>query len=111
MESDNYTVLLYRDEQGKEPFSDWLATLDRRSRARILARLDRIELGNWGDWKLLSPGLGEFRFHFSGGLRVYFGIEGQSIVLLLSGGNKSSQKKDIKKARFLWEKYLTHTKN
>ncbi len=83
-------------------FEKWLKSLkDRSVRNRVLARLARIENGNFGDHKQLSPDLYELRFFFHGGLRIYYSICDGKIVLLLYGGNKSSQKNDIEKAALL----------
>jgi len=78
-----------------------VALKDRSVRNRVLARLARIENGNFGDYKQLSASLYELRFFFHGGLRIYYSICDGEIVLLLCGGDKSSQKKDIKRAEQL----------
>lgn len=72
---------------------------ERRIRKRIL----RIEDGNLGDYKSLGDGVFELRFFFGAGYRVYFGIIGETVVLLLCGGDKSTQNKDIKKAKEIWK--------
>ncbi len=83
-------------------FDKWLKSLKNRSVLnRVLARLARIENGNFGDNKHISADLHELRFFFHGGLRIYYGIRDNKIVLLLCGGNKNSQKKDIKAAEKL----------
>jgi len=83
-------------------FDKWLVALkDRSVRNRVLARLARIENGNFGDYKQLSASLYELRFFFHGGLRIFYSICDGEIVLLLCGGDKSSQKKDIKRAEQL----------
>jgi len=83
-------------------FDKWLKGLkDRAVHNRVLARLARIENGNFGDNKQLSADLHELRFFFHGGLRIYYGIRDSKVVLLLCGGDKSSQKKDIKTAEKL----------
>jgi len=89
-------------------FDKWLKSLkDRSVRNRVLARLARIENGHFGDYKQLSSDLYELRFFFHGGLRIYYGICDGKVILLLYGGNKSSQKNDIEKAALLlieWRK-------
>ncbi len=65
---------------------------------RVLARLNRVENGNFGDFKQISPSLFELRFFFGAGLRIYYTIQDSNVVFLLAGGDKSSQEKDIKKA-------------
>jgi putative addiction module killer protein len=74
--------------------------------ARIRARIDRIEAGNFGNYKALGTGLFEFKFDYGPGYRVYFAIDGNEIILLLSGGDKGSQRRDIEKAREYWINYL-----
>lgn len=81
-------------------FDKWLKGLkDRTTRNKVLARIDRIQNGNFGDFKSLGDNLFELRFFFGGGLRIYYTIRNNQIVLLLHGGDKSSQSKDIEKAR------------
>jgi len=96
---------IYRDEQGKEPFTQWIESLDRNSRYRIISRLDRVQLGNLGDCRSVGEGVMELRFHFGAGYRVYFGEVDKRIILLLAGGAKVSQRKDIKKAHKYWREY------
>ncbi len=103
------TVIIYRDARGKEPFNDWLKSLrDPRTRRRILQRLWRLESGNFGDCKPVGGGVSELRFFFGPGYRVYFGEDGDTIVVLLCGGDKSSQRRDIRKAQAFWKEYLSH---
>jgi len=73
--------------------------------------LDRIQIGNLGDYKSLGAGLFELRFHFGPGYRVYFGMDGESLILLLFGGNKANQLKDINKAFSYWRVYLEEKGN
>ncbi len=81
-------------------FDKWLKGLkDRTTRNKVLARIDRIQNGNFGDFKLLGNNLFELRFFFGGGLRIYYTIRNYQVVLLLHGGSKSSQRRDIEKAR------------
>ena len=65
-----------------------------------------MELGNFGDSKSIGDGVAELRIHFGSGYRVYYAKEGTSIYLLLCGGDKSSQSRDIKQAKALWAKHL-----
>ena len=83
-------------------FDKWFSRLkDRSTRIKILARLNRIENGNFGDFKSLGNDLFELRFFFGAGLRIYYTIQGDKLVILLAGGNKSTQVKDIEKATML----------
>jgi putative addiction module killer protein len=98
---------IYDTAEGKRPYSEWLHKLrDVTTVARIRARIDRIEDGNLGQYKALGTGLFELKFDFGAGYRVYFAIDGDEIILLLSGGDKGSQRKDIEKARDYWTDYL-----
>jgi putative addiction module killer protein len=98
---------IYITSDGKQPYSEWLRNLrDSMTVARIRTRIDRIEEGNLGQYKSLGTGLFEFKFSFGPGYRVYFAVDGDRIVLLLSGGDKGSQRKDIEKAREYWTDYL-----
>lgn len=99
---------IYETVDGKRPFVEWLESLkDKSVRYRIKERLDRVSLGNLGDHKSVKDGISELRFTFGAGCRVYYAEEGNKIILLLCGGDKSSQKKDIKKAAAYWKDYLS----
>jgi putative addiction module killer protein len=96
----------YRTPAGTEPFTTWITGLaDRQARERILARLDRLEAGNFGDTRYLRGGVSELRVDWGPGYRVYFGRDGQAVILLLCGGDKRRQDADIEKAVELWQKY------
>ena len=100
------TVLRYCDENGSEPFTQWIVNVrDATTRRRILRRVDRMESGNYGDFKSLRDGVIELRLDFGSGYRVYFAEDGADVVLLLIGGDKSTQKKDIEKAKEHWKEY------
>lgn len=102
-------VIFYQDAAGKEPFNDWLRSLrDPRTRRRILSRLLRVASGNYGDYKSLKDGVFELRLVFSSGYRVYFGEDGDTIVVILCGGDKGSQAQDIARAKAYWKEYLSH---
>jgi putative addiction module killer protein len=88
------------------PFRDWLAELDKATRARVQARVLRFETGNLGDHKSVGSGVWEARMDFGAGYRVYFGKSGGQLILLLVGGDKSSQVGDIKQARKFWREHL-----
>lgn len=100
-------ILQYQTPQGEVPFREWLLSLrDVVARARVRARLDRLLLGSLGDCKAIGSRVFELRFHFGPGYRVYFGWEGPSTVVLLWGGEKGRQEKDIARAHRYWEDYL-----
>lgn len=82
-----------------EEFDAWLACLkDKIGRARIISRIRSAELGNFGDCEPVGHGVSEMRVHFGPGYRVYYTRRGEAIYFLLLGGDKSSQKRDIKRA-------------
>jgi putative addiction module killer protein len=100
------SLKVYQDSNGKEPFIEWLESIkDRKTRSRIITRLDRLEVGNPGDYRHVEEGVFELRLHFGPGYRIYYGEDGPVIVILLMGGDKSSQSKDIKEALSFWKKY------
>jgi putative addiction module killer protein len=100
------TVREFLDDGGRSPFREWLLELDQAVRARIQARILRFELGNLGDHKQVGGGVWEARLDFGPGYRVYFGRSGRELVLLLLGGDTSSQRKDISCAKQYWATYL-----
>ncbi len=102
-------VIVYADSGGKEPFTLWLKALrDPKTRRRILQRIARLQSGNYGDFKSLKDSVFELRLSFGSGYRVYFGEDGDTVVVLLSGGDKSTQSKDIETAKRYWKEYLSH---
>jgi len=83
-------------------FSDWLRELsDSRARVRVQVRIDRMAEGNLGDVKSVGDGLSEVRIDYGPGYRVYFTYHGRHLVILLCGGDKSSQRRDIKQASLI----------
>ena len=99
-------LLRYRRVDGKEPFTEWLDGLrDKAASARIRIRLRRIEAGNLRDCEPVGEGVSELRIHVGAGYRVYFGRYGQKVILLLCGGDKSSQSSDIRTAKALWAEW------
>ena len=96
----------YVTADGRCPFGEWLNGLsDLTARARIRVRLDRVSLGNFGDCRSLGGALHELRIDYGQGYRVYFGQTGDRIVLLLTGGVKGTQQRDIEQARTFWADY------
>ena len=97
-------IQVYEQANGKSPFTEWVQSLrDKKTRAVILQRIDRVRLGNFGDCRNLGSGVYELKISWGPGFRIYYGLDGPRIVLLLCGGDKSSQKRDILKARELWK--------
>lgn len=88
-------------------FNEWLSGLrDMQARARIAVRIERIAMGNLGDARSVGGGVGEFRFDFGPGYRVYFVRRGDVLVILLCGGDKDSQVRDIKRAKELAQEII-----
>ena len=104
-------VLVYADADHKEPFTDWFNGLrDVMGRKRILARVARLEQGNYGDCEPVGEGVSELRLFFGPGYRVYFGEDANGVVVLLCGGDKTTQNQDIKQAKAYWKEYLENEK-
>lgn len=98
------TINEYTDEQGKSPYARCLSRLrDARAKAKIIMQVDKMELGLFGDVEPIGEGLSELRIHYGPGYRVYYGKDGQHVYLLLCGGDKSTQSKDIKQAKAYWQ--------
>ena len=95
----------YIDLQGRSPYRNWLAKLDAGTIARIIASVLRIEGGNFSAAKGVGSGVFELRMDFGPGYRVYFGKDGETLVILLGGGTKKKQQSDIESAHALWAEY------
>lgn len=100
-------IVVYHTAKGKEPYTEWLNKLDEEAKDKVSIRLRRLKSGLFGDCKNLKGGVYELRLHYGEGLRVYYGREGKRIVLLLSGGTKKRQSKDIERAKKCWLDYKT----
>ena len=92
-------------DNGKDRFGAWLRRLAPQARARVQTRIDRIEIGNFGDYRSVDQGVFELRIHFGPGYRVYYGREGDTLVILLGGGSKRNQDRDIAIAQADWKAY------
>lgn len=102
-----FEIRRYRSVEGDEPLTRWLAELpDRQARARILARIERLEIGNFGDCKFVRDGVSELRIDWGPGYRLYYGRDGR-IIVLLCGGDKRKQGADIERAVRLWQEYAS----
>lgn len=78
-------------EDGSSPFADWFDNLPAIAANRVMVALRRMRQGNLGDWKTVGEGVSEHRIHFDKGYRVYFGRDGDSLIILLGGGTKKRQ--------------------
>jgi len=92
------TLRAYRDRQLREPFVDWMHDLDTAAAAKVLAALDRMAAGNLSDVRSVGGGVLERRIHWGPGIRIYFGRDGATLVILLAGGTKARQQRDISAA-------------
>lgn len=100
------TVRVYESRQGTRPFEDWLRGLrDSRARQRVRTRINRLRLGNFGDYKTVGGGVCELRVDYGPGYRIYYGRDGAEIVILLVGGDKRRQDCDIQTATEYWADY------
>jgi putative addiction module killer protein len=98
-----YEVRHYLSSTGKDVYMQWWAKLrDHKARIALDRRVNRIALGNFGDKKYLKDGVSELRIDVGPGYRVYYAVEGAHIVLLLCGGDKSTQSADIDRACAYW---------
>lgn len=100
----------FKEDDGSEPVKDWLKEMKRKKKfvevQRINTRIGRAELGNFGDHRILEGAFGELKIDYGPGYRVYFGLEGEELIILLSGGTKNDQQGDIDLAKSRWERYL-----
>ena len=97
---------IYCTKKGKKPFIEWLESLKEKTvRAQITNRLNRVVQSNYGDCQSVGNGVYELRIHYGAGYRIYFAEQGKTIVLLLTGGNKKTQCKDIEKAKQYWNEF------
>lgn len=90
-------IEFYVTSSGHNPFDDWFESIrEMHTRSKILTRLDRLKLGNFEDCKSLGNEIAELRIHYGPGIRIYYPKIGNKVILLLCGGDKGSQAKDIK---------------
>ena len=100
------TINFYQIPNGPEPFTRWFLSIrDTSIRRRIQARLTSVRTGNLGDHRSVGGGVWELRLDFGPGYRIYYGEVDNTVVLLLCGGDKSSQRRDIERAKNYWKEY------
>jgi putative addiction module killer protein len=87
------------------PFDEWFERLDPKTQLRIEDRLDRVRAGNFGDHHSVGSGVYELRLMFGAGYRIYYGIVDGKVVLLLGGGSKKQQNRDIQAAKYCWMEF------
>lgn len=103
-------LLEYLDQSGGNPFAVWFDDLDAQAAAKVRAALLRLEAGNLSNVKGVGGGVLEFKIDFGPGYRIYFGRDGDKLVILLAGGTKVRQQKDIETAGARWTDYKRRTK-
>ena len=101
---------IYMTDDGKAPFDDWFNKLDTTAALKVRTALARIETGNMGDVKPVGQGVSERRIFFGSGYRIYFGRDGNKLVVLLCGGTKKRQNADIERAKVCWADYKKRKK-
>ncbi|MCM8763629.1 MAG: type II toxin-antitoxin system RelE/ParE family toxin [Candidatus Omnitrophica bacterium] len=103
-------ILVYQTLSGKRPFDEWYRKLkEQKVRLLIRKRVNRLAVGHIGDCKALKEGVFELRIDYGPGYRLYFAQEGQELILLLLGGDKSTQEQDICKAKEYYNDYRART--
>ena len=90
---------------GSSTFAKWFSALDAQAAAKAAVALYRLEQGNFSNVKSVGKGVSEYKIDFGPGYRIYFGQEGDELVILLGGGAKKTQQKDIQTAQMLWAEY------
>lgn len=104
-------IIFYKTQDDKCPYYIWFNKLDKSIKARILTRLEKLEEGHYGDFKKLSNDLYELRCKFGSGYRIYFSEVENIIIIILCAGDKSTQSKDIEKAKLYIKDYKERYKN
>lgn len=98
-------IRYYLSSDGHSPFEEWFSSLHSGARAKVAAAIMRLEQGNLSNAKPVGEGVLEYRIHFGPGYRVYFGRDGEVLVILLNGGTKTRQQRDIRAATESWADY------
>ncbi len=102
---DEIQIRSFVERSGRVPFQIWFATLDVQAQAKVNIALSRLALGNRSQVKGLGGGVAELKLDFGPGYRIYFGQDGQTLVILLAGGTKKRQNEDIATAKVRWAEY------
>ncbi len=100
----------YVGATGRNRFARWFDGLDESAASRVKVAIDRMEQGNLSNVRRLPGGISEYRINFGPGYRLYFGMDGDTMIILLAGGPKRRQRKDIATARILWREYRNRTR-
>lgn len=106
MEATPKDLFIFETDDGRIPFTEWMDSIEgQQIYDKVMNRLDRLELGNLGEHRSVGEGVVELKIDFGPGYRIYIGQDGDEIVVLLIGGDKSSQPSDIKAAKAYWKNY------
>jgi putative addiction module killer protein len=105
-----YTVREFLRE-GSSPFADWFTDLDSTAASKVTTALYRLEQGNLSNVQSVGAGVLEYKIDFGPGYRIYFGQDGTTLVILLCGGTKKTQQKDIDRAKDFWQEYKARKKS
>ena len=98
-------ILIYETEDGRAPFSEWMERQSKQVYGTVMTQLERVEMGNLGDHRSVGDGVLELRIDVGPGYRVYFGKDGERLVILLIAGTKKMQRRDIETAKQFWRDY------
>ena len=98
-------VIAYTDSRGRNPYQRWHGRLDSIAANRIESALFQMRSGNLSNVRSVGRGVSEYRINFGPGYRIYFGRDGDTLIILLGGGTKSRQHRDIQNAHALWQEY------
>ncbi len=102
---DMVEVREYLDRLGRSPYADWFNRLSREAAAKVATALARMQQGNFSNAKSVGAGVHEYRINFGPGYRIYFGKDGERLVILVGGGTKKRQQEDIQTALARWQDY------
>jgi putative addiction module killer protein len=103
-------ILEYLDPNGRSPFAEWFTDLNAQAAAKVAVGLTRLTQGNFSNVKGVGAGVCEYRVDFGPGYRIYFGRDGERLVILLGGGAKKRQQRDITEAIGRWQDYKRRKK-
>ena len=98
-------IRIYATTDGRMPYTEWSRGLDPEARARIQIRLDNVRRGNLGHRKSVGKGVTELKVDYGPGYRIYIGQQGKRVIVLLGGGDKRRQQRDIEQAQDYWADY------
>jgi putative addiction module killer protein len=98
----SYEIIEYTNDADKNPFREWFFSLNAKAAAKVTTAITRLENGNISNVKSVGGGVCEYKINFGPGYRVYFAYDGKNIILLLAGGSKQRQSKDIETAKARW---------